>query len=321
MLRYLSGLLLLLVLASSVQAAPVPEVQDKAELFKPETIDKANQVIRLIKREYKKDLLIETFPAIPAAKEAEFKELGKQEFFSRWVLERARENQVKGICILICKNPGHFEVDISRDTRNAAGLTVDNYKELNAILQKDLGAGHFDQALLDSVQYVEKTLQSHAGRRGSAQGVVGQPAAGQGQPGHTNPAQAHPGGGFGLGGLLCVGLVAVLGVLLVVGLMRGMSGGGFGGGGFLPSLLGGLFGAAAGMWIYDSFFRGSAFGGGGSPFGGSDTSGTGGDAGNGNWGGNDDYAGGGGDFGGGDAGGGGDFGGGGGDFGGGGNDF
>ena len=34
-------------------------------------------------------------------------------------------------------------------------------------------------------------------------------------------------------------------------------GGGGGGGGFLTGMLGGLFGAAAGNWVYDSFFRGS----------------------------------------------------------------
>ena len=32
--------------------------------------------------------------------------------------------------------------------------------------------------------------------------------------------------------------------------------GGGGGGGFFSSLVGGMFGAAAGNWMYDSFFRG-----------------------------------------------------------------
>jgi len=35
---------------------------------------------------------------------------------------------------------------------------------------------------------------------------------------------------------------------------------GGGGGGFLSNMLGGMFGAAAGNWIYDSFFRGSGSG-------------------------------------------------------------
>jgi hypothetical protein len=116
----------------------------------------------------------------------------------------------------------------------------------------------------------------------------------------------------------------------------------------MSGLLGGMFGAAAGNWIYDSFFRGghSSGWGGSQAYGDSpgsapeprdtDYTGTGGDfgdAGGGGAGGGDfggggggggDFGGGGGDFGGGGGdfgGGGGDFGGGGGDFGGGGGDF
>jgi hypothetical protein len=88
--------------------------------------------------------------------------------------------------------------------------------------------------------------------------------------------------------------------------------GGMGGGGFFRSMLGGLFGAAAGMWIYDQFLGGhshaSGFEGDSHPGGtagemDAETPYSGKDS---------DYSGGGGDFGGGGGDSGGDYGGGGG---------
>ena len=93
-----------------------------------------------------------------------------------------------------------------------------------------------------------------------------------------------------------------------------------GGGGFLSSLVGGMFGAAAGMWMYDQFFSNhgsnSAYGsdrndvsGGDSGFTGqdSDYNSSGGDFGGSDSGSSGGDWGGGGDSGGGDSGGGGDF--------------
>ena len=71
---------------------------------------------------------------------------------------------------------------------------------------------------------------------------------------------------MGVGGWICLGLCVLLGVWLVIGIIRaftgggggggGYGGGGGGGGGFGSSLMGGLFGAMAGMWLYNSMFGG-----------------------------------------------------------------
>ena len=79
---------------------------------------------------------------------------------------------------------------------------------------------------------------------------------------------AKKGGGTNIMSYVCIGLAVLLGIWLVVGLIRAFTGGGGvrrrvrrwrlggGGGGFFPSLMGGLFGAAAGMYLYDSFMGG-----------------------------------------------------------------
>jgi len=158
----------------------------------------------------------------------------------------------------------------------------------------------------------------------------------QGRPLHATPPPAKPAGAESSMLRWIVIAVGVFGgVWLLMAVMRAMSGGSGGGGagsmggagvggggGFMTSLLGGLFGAAVGNWMYDSFFRGSGGGWGASDAYGADPS-TGNESAGEDFGddtpGGDFDGSGGGDFGGGDSGGG-DFGGGdfgGGDFGGG----
>lgn len=352
----LGGLLLGPVRAASI----APEVRDEAGFFSPDAVRRANEVIQDIERDFKKDLLIETFPTVPADRAEEFKKLdsaGRKKFFSDWAIERARAAKVNGVYIMLVKNPGHLQVEVGQETRKKA-FTTANREELEERMLKKLREAAkapdeaakkkiHDEALLDAVRYVYNTMKANG-----AGSKVEHPAAGNvgERSTHLPPANVPPHrpaspAGIGLGGILCWGLLIVGIAWVVIGLIRaftggmgggggygpgGMMGGGMGGGGgFMTGLLGGLFGAAAGSWLYDRFFRGDSWGGGG--MGGSAY---GSDApadqprdtdysgSGGDFDGRDDGGGGGGDFGGGDAGGGGgDFGGGGGDFGGGGGDF
>ena len=42
-------------------------MHDNAHLFKPETVQQADQMIRQIKQQHGRDVLIETYPSIPGA--------------------------------------------------------------------------------------------------------------------------------------------------------------------------------------------------------------------------------------------------------------
>jgi hypothetical protein len=328
-----------LVAVGPAAAALVPEVRDEANLFKPETIKKANEEIKEIHHRYHRDLLVETFKTVPAGKEQEAKSddrATRERFFAEWALKRARDQEVNGVYLLICKEPGHVELLVGNETRQKA-FTNRNRDKLKEILVGRFKDHQFDKGLLEGIDYVRLTLQENLG---TAAGPPAPPIQ------HSPTPRTHLAAAPSVSpllGWLCIGVVVLLVVWLVVGLIRsftgggggggygygpggGMGGGGGGGGGFLTGLIGGMFGAAAGSWMYDRFFRGDGGhpgGWGGSQAYGSDIgrdagtaedtdySGTGGDFG-------PDDGGGGGDFGGG---GGGDFGGGGGDFGGGGGDF
>jgi uncharacterized protein len=283
---------------------------------------------------------------------------------------------VKGIYVLICKDPPHLQIDVDNATR-AKSFTPQDRDRL-AKKMGDLLGKENDAALAQGVDFVQTTLRANLGRRAETSGPAAGPSVAPGgpRPPAARPVDEHPPAQASETPWLrwvFIGLAVLVGIWVLRALMHGLAGaggggagrgyggggmggyggGGGGGGGFLSGMLGGMFGAAAGNWLYDSFGRGGhsrdsshAFGGqgenqgmtprdepgagdfsgdagSGADFGGNDAGGgnTGGDAGGADFGGGDagggDLGGGGGDFGGG----GGDFGGGGGDFGGGGGDF
>ena len=333
-----------LTLGGTASAANSPgslQVFDEGKVFTSGGIEKAREAMASKSFDHGLKMTVDTHPRMPADVKERFDKASgpaKRDVVRDWARSHAKGDKAEGIYVLICMSPGFTEVLDDRETKNR-GFTKENLDHLFSIfdgslkssakLPADQRATVRDKALLEAVQYVTSDL---AGTK-----VIGD---------KTRSSETREGGrGFmsGIGGWLCIGLLVMLGIWLVIGVFRALTGGGGGGGygpgggygggggggGFFSSMLGGLFGAAAGMYLYNNLF------GGGSMFGSSPDAyandGSGGDTGAGDYsdgdsaGGGGDYGGGdygdtggdyGGDYGGGDYGGGGDFGGG--DFGGGG---
>jgi len=291
---------------------------DDGRFFSEQARASAKEAIQKIAKDHKFDLYVETmesFP-IPAGQDAKDKQK-----LDRWVTEfaakKGREKSVKGLYFLISKEPAKYRIELDN---KVVGNRSNNQSFRQAVEQAilpHLKTKDFDKALSALVS----TVESHVPNHNKVSHGGNQQVAFQG--GDVNP----------LLGWLCMGALVVAGIFLVMGLIRGiggmMGGGGpgggmgpgMGGGGFFSNFLGGMFGAAAGMWIYDSFFghgASHAWGSGSTPT--SSETDMGSDSGysssGGDWGGSDSSSSGG-DWGGG----GGDWGGGGGDFGGGGGDY
>src|SRR3954453_5044068 len=100
-------------LATAGRAAAVspPPVKDEGKFFSAEALDKANRKIKQIYQRFQKDVVIETFAAIPTDLEKKYKEEEKARFFNEWARKRAEELGVNGIYILICRKPGRVEVE------------------------------------------------------------------------------------------------------------------------------------------------------------------------------------------------------------------
>lgn len=311
-------------------------IHDNAGFFSEGAKADATSNINDVQRKLKKDVCVETFAEIPAELRQGINLQDKaavNRVCDQWSMTRARELMVNGIYVLLIKQPSHLQVTVGNDTQRQAFTLTDRDRLVNTMLGK-LRAKDNDGALREGMSYVAATMRGHATSH-SVNQTQSTPAPVTRY--RTDVRQEQSSGGGWLVTLLIIGVVAWLVVALIRALFRGgMSGGGAGmtpdssgggGGGFMRSMMGGMFGAAAGMWLYDQFSGGhsSAYGappdnqlgngsGTDSGFTGQDTdySSSGGSFGS------DDSSSSGGSFGGGDSGGGGFDGGGGGDSGGGG---
>jgi hypothetical protein len=349
LVRRLAVTLVLASLTGSIgPAVGAPRgVIDEGKFFSAKAIEEANKEIGKITRDYGKDLLIDTVSGVPAEQEVKYKELGKQKFFNAWAEQRASGAGVRGIYILLSQQPGHLQIEVDKATRQKAFTAEDRNRLVQKMLPL-LKQKKNDEALRAAVDTVASTIQRNGGRQAAAGGAVAKPRDREGSHSTSGLLKGHAKGWNGsILRWLLIGGGVLLAVWVVSRLFRARQGsaagpgeaggmpspggafnaggvGGGGGGGFLTSVLGGVFGAAAGSWLYDSVFRHGGLGGseayGAEKHGEAAGQGTGGqEAGAGDFSGD---AGGGGDFGGDVSGGslgGGDFGGsdfGGGDFGG-----
>jgi hypothetical protein len=293
---------------ASIAHAEVDGIRDNGAFFSARAKTEALGGISDIGKRFRKDLVYETYSAIPQELKqgldlADKAAMGR--FYEEWAVKQAKQQRVNGIYILLVKEPPHLQILVGNDTQRNA-FSLKNRDELRSLMLPKLHNKQYDEALLESVNFVSATLREHAPARGRTPVM-----------GHRTeaPSSSH----WLIMALLIGGAVWV--VLRIVRAVAGGGGGGYsgtamapggGGGGFMSNMLGGMFGAAAGMWIYDQFSgRSSSWGGGDTGYGGDN----GGNGDNGYSGQDSDYSGSGGDFGDNDSGGGdsggGDFGGGG----------
>ena len=307
------GFVVTTLFGTSISLAGLGAVRDNGGFFSDSAKSEATRKISEIEHQYKKDLVIETFKEIPE----EIKQgvdltdkaaLGR--LFEQWTVKQAKQQKVNGVYILFTKEPAHIQIVVGNDTQKKAFTLMDR-TNLTSLMLNKLRKKQNDEALLEGVNFVLTTMASHAPPHNRGNNVSSSSA--------SSPVKGVPSEQANPWSWLIIAVIGIAAIWLIVGVLRSVMGGraatagsgmspGFGGGGMFGSLLGGMFGAAAGMWLYDQFSgnHGNAWGadqdnrsGGSTGFSGQDTdySGTGGDFG--------------GDFGGGDSGGdasgGGDF--------------
>jgi uncharacterized protein len=271
-----AGLLVLGGLIGVARAA-APEVDDEAGLFSEGARRRADQILADIYRETSphKDVVVETHPELPRGL--------RPEQFSE---ERFRKRDVNGLLVLITKRPHKLLITVGRHTQDRFGAS--DAERMRGVMLERFKKSDFDGGLIEGLRYAERILKaSYAPGRGVPaveQRRVDPPSAPYREaPVHTRAAEKS-----GCSGASIFGVLLVVGLIwLIVGLIRGIwravsgggsspsapSGGGYtgsygggygggygapgGGGGFGwgKAIAGGLFGAVAGNWVYDRFFR------------------------------------------------------------------
>lgn len=307
------------------------EIRDDGKFFSPEVVTKATEDLNRLEKRSRLEARIETYETIPEDKREAFDKLTSKEerdrFYLRWLQERAKTEGATGVFILITRKPGHLDVEMSNAIKRR-GFGISQRNEIRDILVKNFKVEKFDDGLKEAVARLE-TISLRLGEARQAAPV----ATHQAQAPHRRAPVGAPaegqGGGMGIWGWIILAVVVMLVFSVISAIIRGLSGGnrgqpgygqpgygqggyGYGGGGgFFGNMLGGVAGAMAGNWLYDSMsggHHGQAHA--GDWTGGSSNAGYGSDDYGGSDFGSSDF--GGGDFGGGDFGG--DSGGGGGDF-------
>jgi hypothetical protein len=338
-----------LALSGSLSASEpgVLHVEDNGKVFTSEGIAKAEAAMSETTFLSKTHFNVVTYGKIPEAKRDAYEKAKgtpteKSKFFHDWAEQSAKAHKSRGVFVLISMEGAHIRAiddrttDVKRDFDSKDLKAVQEkftegfklaFKETDAAKKKPL----HDAALLEATNYVIDQLKNTTGNTTTNRNTT------------TGAANVKEKEGSNIMSYVCIGIVALLGVWLVIGIVRALTGGGGGGqyaggggygggygggGGFMSGIMGGLLGAVAGNYLYNNFFGGHSSASASDGYGstgstGNDTSGDGDYSGGADGGGSDfggdtggDFGGdtGGGDFGGGDfggdSGGGGDFGGG-----------
>jgi len=248
-------------------------INDGAVFFSDKARAEASDIIGSLQKELKKEVMVETFLEIPADLTAGVDSQSKAamtRLFDTWATSQAKAQNVNGVYILMVRHPAHLQVVVGNDTQKRA-FTLENRQSLIQAMLSRLRQKQFDAALLDGVSFISSTMRAKAAGIGYAS-----PSIPQSQQRESHDSSAATSGSSasetGSGGIsswlvpaLVIGVVVWL-LLRVVGALFGgrgnpgaadpnnPNGQGGGGGGFMRSAMGGLFGAAAGMWMYDQFF-------------------------------------------------------------------
>jgi uncharacterized protein len=316
--------------AFSATTALAAEITDDGNFFSSGTIRSASEKIQDLDHRYGYRIKVETIAALPAGEVDEVRKMSsgdRAKFFGHYLARRAAAEKLD-LLIFASRDPKYLQV-LPHKKLESAGFTTAMRDKMAAALIADFHAEKYDEALSAALAQLEQDFTT-IHRKAPAQDHPGQNHAAPNRPAENHaarqpvpfehPAPGRPAEGGGWFGPIALVALFVGGFLLIRRLIGGASGGygggnsmagGGGGGGMMSNILGGVFGAVAGNWLYDSFLRPTAHG---QEF--DHPRSDGGWSGSGSNSGTDDYSadsydtsGGGGDFGGGDSGGG-DFGGG-----------
>ena len=147
--------------ATDRAAAVAPVIKDEGKFFSPDAVKKANEEIRDIAKNYRADLLIETYESVPADQVDKVKAMSageRSEFFHRWARARAEAEVVNGVFIIICRNPPHLYVEPTPKFRSTFDEAT--VKKLDSILLQDFRDKHYDEGLAAAIKFVREKLAS-----------------------------------------------------------------------------------------------------------------------------------------------------------------
>jgi len=269
----------LAICCTLIAAAAKAEVVDNAGFFSPDAVQKANDKIQKMRRDTGRELLVETFPNIPADKAADYKPENRQQFFEQWAHERFKAAHVNGVYVLICRDPSSLFVTSGNLTSQKEFTQADD-DQLRNLMLPPMKQKQYDEALGKATDFVDSTVRQHqtqASQSGGTRSTTPTPGN-ESSPGNTSsvpPTVAttprSSGSSIGIGTIIIFAIIAFIVIAVIRRIISAARGGGTGygnnygpsganppaggygygntGGGFGRGLLGGILGGVAGGWL------------------------------------------------------------------------
>jgi uncharacterized membrane protein YgcG len=280
----------LLALSRPVMAAKA-EVVDNAGFFSADAVSQANQKLAEIDQKYGKQMRVETFGTIPDDLRGQYSDANKRAFFEKWARQRAQAAGIRGVFVLICKDPPSLHVIVGDETRRSGAFAEAD--RMTQMLASAFRQKNYDKGLNDAIELFRSALQRHAeqGNSSPAAGAAADtPSAAPpaGPSSSTPPPYNLPGPSVSRSPGLSFGRILFFGVIIFIalGLLRrifrsrsssptyGGGGGGYGpgygsggygpgyggyggggGGGFGRGFGGGILGGLLGGWLGNQMSR------------------------------------------------------------------
>jgi uncharacterized protein len=267
--RWLTAIPVVLAVLTATAQGKAATIRDRAGLFNPDVVRKAEAKLNRLERATHIPVVIETIDAIPGLSKKSSR-AEREEAVNALALKRDQQLHDEGLYILISKRE-HLISNLLVRERYATRLPLEKRDAIRkAFISEFSNQQNYDGGLEKAVDTIERFLLK-------AEADVPAPLVRH----HVGGRNA--GGGRSTMGTFLLILVGIFGVLLVLRLVGGLFGrqgagypgqmGGMGmnrpgmgppgpgyyggqgyggrGGGFFSGLLGGLGGAFAGNWLYD----------------------------------------------------------------------
>jgi hypothetical protein len=153
----------------TIAAPAYSAIRDEGQLFSPAAVQEADTMLRQISRQHGKDVIVETFAAIPPNLQSRFNSMERSKFFREWASERARAQNINGVYLLLVQTPGRLEWNADEATRRSA-FTPNDGERLTELMVPLLKRENYDSALLQGVRYIQTRLNENLSGAGSASG-------------------------------------------------------------------------------------------------------------------------------------------------------
>jgi uncharacterized membrane protein YgcG len=162
----------LMLLTASAAFAAKAQVVDNAGFFSPDAVQQANQQLADLEQKSGKQLRIETYAQIPEDMRASYSEANKQQFFHDWAAKRGNAEGIRGVIILITKDPSYLLVDAGKSMPRGSDAPI-REAMLSAFKQKN-----YDQGLTNAINGFADAIRAPVEAPAASSGNAGAATSG-----------------------------------------------------------------------------------------------------------------------------------------------